>query len=268
MVSRVRSAGRRLWGFPAGRLSCIGAPCTKGHGALQSRNLQLKPDTGRTRATLGRKGIETRARLLRATRELLHTVSPFNITVAAIAKAAKTVPGTLYVYFDDVSAVFYELSVEASEDFQAMLEANAGWFTERARFVTDARSFVNEFNRVWDEHSHVLHYRNMEADRGNNRFLVLRLASSVQIINRLAEAIIGARPFLTKMQARAEAVVLYSAVERISASRVSLPSDRPGPPASELVEAQVRVIAHQLGVEDRELRTAAPDAQSGSGAPA
>lgn len=215
--------------------------------------MQLKGENGRGRANLGRKGIETRARLLRATRELLETVSPFNLTVAAIAKAAKTVPGTLYVYFDDVSSVFYELSVEASEDFQSMLEANAQWFTDRSQYVADARRFVAEFNRVWDAHAHVLHYRNMEADRGNERFMLLRLASSVPAINRLTDAIFSARPRLTKVQARAEAVVLYSAVERISASLMSLPADRPGPPTNELVDAQVRIIAAQLGVGDDEM---------------
>jgi AcrR family transcriptional regulator len=209
--------------------------------------LQLKGENGRSRSTLGRKGIETRARLLRATRELLETVSPFNLTVAAIAKAAKTVPGTLYVYFDDVSAVFYELSVEASEDFQAMVEAHADWFADPARIEADARAFITEFNRIWDKHSHVLHYRNMEADRGNSRFLVLRVAGSARIINRLTDAIVHARPELAKVQARAEAVVLYSAVERIAGSRVSFPADRPGPPEAELTEAQVRIIARQLG---------------------
>jgi len=208
--------------------------------------LQLKMENGRGRATLGRKGIETRARLLRATRELLETVSPFNLTVAAIAKAAKTVPGTLYVYFDDVPAVFYELSAEASEDFQAMLESHGDWFTDPARVEDDARSFVAEYNRVWDRHSHVLHYRNMEADRGNERFLVLRMASAAPIINRLTNAIHAARPGQAKVQARAEAVVLYSAVERIAGTRVSFPSDRPGPPEAELTEAQVRIIARHL----------------------
>lgn len=209
--------------------------------------MQLKGENGRGRTTLGRKGIETRARLLRATRELLETVSPFNLTVAAIAKAAKTVPGTLYVYFDDVSAVFYELSVEASEDFRLMIEANSEWFSEPARVEADARAFVTEFNRVWDHHSHVLHYRNMESDRGNSRFMDLRIVSSATIINRLAAALMSVRPELKKVQARAEAVVLYSAVERIAGSRTSFPADRPGPPEAEITEAQVRIIARQLG---------------------
>ena len=46
--------------------------------------------------SLGRKGLETRARLLRATRDLLQTLSPLHLTVAAIAKAANTVQGTFY----------------------------------------------------------------------------------------------------------------------------------------------------------------------------
>jgi hypothetical protein len=49
----------------------------------------------KARPSLTRKELATRARLLRVTPELLKTTSPFDLTVAAIAKAAKTVPGTL-----------------------------------------------------------------------------------------------------------------------------------------------------------------------------
>src|SRR5688500_1212692 len=101
-------------------------------------------------------------------------MSPFDLTVAAIAKFAKTVPGTVYFYFVDVARVFYELSVEASQEFDSMSEEHPEWFTKQDRRLEDSLAFVTEFIRIWDRHSHVLHYRNLEADRGNVRHQELR----------------------------------------------------------------------------------------------
>ena len=99
--------------------------------------LRLRSDQNKDGTALGRKGAETRARLLAATRTLLETVSPFNLTVAAIAKAARTAPATLYVYFNDVQDVFYALSVEACQDFEAMTCNHPEWFTDPARIDAD-----------------------------------------------------------------------------------------------------------------------------------
>jgi AcrR family transcriptional regulator len=184
---------------------------------------------------------------LAATRELLETVSPFNLTVAAIAKAAKTAPATLYVYFDDVQDVFYALSVEAWEEFEAMTRNHPEWFVDPARIDADAQQFVDDFNRVWDRHSHALQYRNLESDRGNARFQDLRTANALPLIDRLATAVRAARPAASSREAYADAVVLFSAVERLAATRHQFPSDRPRIPSDELRNAQARVIASYLG---------------------
>lgn len=201
---------------------------------------------GKVGTVLGRKGAETRARLLAATRVLLQTVSPFNLTVAAIAKAAKTAPATLYVYFDDVQDVFYALSVEACEDFEDMTRNHPEWFTNRDRASQDAHEFVEEFNRVWDRHSHALQYRNLESDRGNARFLDLRTANALPMIERLTAAIRQARPNRPHRESFADAIVLFSSVERLAATRHQFPKDRPRWPPDELSRAQARVIASYL----------------------
>ena len=51
---------------------------------------------------LGRKGQETRRNLMAATRRLLCTSSPVDITAVAIAKVAGTSSASFYMYFDDV----------------------------------------------------------------------------------------------------------------------------------------------------------------------
>lgn len=202
---------------------------------------------GKLRPNLGRKGIETRARILRVTKDLLETISPFDLTVAAIGKAANSVPGTFYVYFKDVADVFYALSVEASEDFDAMLNRHHEWFKDKASFLQDSHAFVTEFCETWDRHKHVLHYLILEADRGNSRFQELRTVTAVPVIKLFARVLRANQAELSKIDAQAEAVVLYCAVERLAASPSHFPADRPGPPQQELFHALARVIARHLG---------------------
>lgn len=209
--------------------------------------LQIRSDQSKDGAILGRKGTETRARLLAATRTLLETLSPFSLTVAAIAKAANTSPPTLYVYFDDVQDVFYALSVEAQQEFRAMTDNHPEWFSDPERIAEDAQQFVDEFNRVWDRHHHALQYRNLESDRGNTRFLELRTANALPLIDRLAKAVKVARPGIGGREAYADAIVLFSGVERMAATRDLIPSDQPRLPPDELSAAQARVIARYLG---------------------
>lgn len=205
-----------------------------------------KTENGRTGTVLGRKGAQTRARLLTATRELLQTVSPFQLTVVAVAKAAKTASATLYVYFDDVEHVLYELCVEACQEFTAMLARHPGWFVERENIAEHVQELIDEYNQVWDRHSHVLLYRNLEADRGNLRFLDVRTITAMPIVHLLAAAIQVARPGLTLIQAQSDAIVLYSAVERLAGTRRNYATMGRGLPFDELLRAQVRVIIGHL----------------------
>lgn len=208
--------------------------------------MPLKPSNGRVIASLGRKGVETRARLLNATRELLQTTSPFHLTVSAIAKAAATSPATLYVYFNDVEDVLYALCVDASEAFDRFESERPEWFTDAGQLTQDCTQLVEAYNRIWEVNRHVLHYRNLEADRGNVRFWKLQLASAQPILDRLISAIKQSKPQLNDEQARADAIVLYCAMERLAGVRHWVPEGRTGPPVEELDRAQVRILAQHL----------------------
>lgn len=215
--------------------------------SIQTSAARPSEPGGKPRPPLGRKGAETRARLLRATKDLLETTSPFDITVAAIVKATKSVPGTLYVYFKDVADVIYALSVEASEDFAKMLDRHGEWFNHKDMFLEDSYAFATEFCETWDRHKHVLHYQVLEADRGNRRFQELRTASALPVIKLFARVLRAEQPSMEKTDAQAEAVVLYCAVERVAATPSDFPADRPGPPQQELIKALARIIARHLG---------------------
>ena len=61
--------------------------------------------TNKNGQLLGRKGMETRKRMMEAARRLLATRSPFDLTALLITREAKSAPATFYVYFDDVQDV-------------------------------------------------------------------------------------------------------------------------------------------------------------------
>jgi AcrR family transcriptional regulator len=122
-----------------------------------------------SRQDLGRKGIETRRRLMNAARGLLDVTSPIAVTVAAIARAAGTSTGTFYVYFDDVNDIVLALAQEASADLGAVHEALEAWHGGLSADA-GAERFVRSFRAYYDAHRAILSIRNMEGDRGDERF--------------------------------------------------------------------------------------------------
>jgi AcrR family transcriptional regulator len=202
--------------------------------------------SGKDGWALGRKAKETRQRLLSVTSDLLKTTSPLNLSVAAIAKAAKTAAGTFYVYFEDVQDLLYALCAEAGDETAQMIANHPEWFTDPQRLAEDCQSIIDGFTQAWDKHSHALLYGGLEADRGNTRFLDLRTRNAVPIINLLAGAIRAAKPDRSAGEALADGVVLYAAIERLAASSHLYPANRPGPTFEQLRKAQARLLSDYL----------------------
>ncbi|WP_236201030.1 TetR/AcrR family transcriptional regulator [Pseudomonas pseudonitroreducens] len=169
---------------------------------------------------LGRKGLETRQRLMAATRRLLYTHPLVDITAVAIAKAAGTSSASFYMYFDDVQDVLYSLGLVAGEDMAnvaALLEGP--W--DPAKFEEEALRLIEALNGVWSRHREVLRYRNLEADRGDPRFEELRMNTYIPFIERFAKLILSVNPAIgsrKKSDAYAEATVLQAAMERLAAT--------------------------------------------------
>ena len=66
---------------------------------------------------LGRKGGETRRRLLDATLELIATEDSHKLTASRIARAAGLASQSFYLYFKDIDEILLVLAEEASADF-------------------------------------------------------------------------------------------------------------------------------------------------------
>lgn len=195
---------------------------------------------------LGRKGMETRKRMMDAAQRLLATRSPFDLTALLITREAKAAPATFYVYFDDVQDVLYAMSADIASEIVDLFE-NDRLLRDPARYFEDAIGFVRAFNGVWDRHSDILLYRNLEADRGNPRFNALRTQGAIPIMNALFDRIGNSYPPATRPRRSAiyaEAVVFFVALERLAAAVHQYPED--GLSADDLMEAQARVLVRLL----------------------
>jgi hypothetical protein len=115
------------------------------------------------------------------------------------------------------------------------------------RLEEDALTFVRGYCDIWASHGPLLLYRNMEADRGNKQFNQLFLRIALPILEGLTDRIVEATPPdrpITRSEANAEAVVLFSAIDRIAAALHLWPEDSLMPDV--LLRAEARVLARML----------------------
>ncbi|MDB5884005.1 MAG: hypothetical protein JWR74_176 [Polaromonas sp.] len=172
---------------------------------------------------LGRKGVETRQKLMLAARKLLDVYSPVELTAVAIAKEAGTSSASFYMYFVDVRDILYALAIEAGAAMSSVHEVvQQPWDADTSTLQEHAFRLVERFNEIWQLHRQVLRFRNLEADRGDPRFEALRMSTYVPFIDLLARQIIAAcpagRPRPTLSQAFALASVLHGAMERMAST--------------------------------------------------
>lgn len=197
---------------------------------------------------LGRKGNERRSALIDAAKRLLEDKhSPFTLTAVGIAKEAGTAGATFYVYFTDVEDILYTIGQETVAELETITMA-ADAFTNPARFEEDSAHLIDQFNAIWDRNSDMLLYCTLEADRGNERFLELRVTMSVPLLDILSDLITAAAPDGHKpnrTEAYAEAVILYSAMDRVAATRFQY--RKPGLSHKDMRDAQIRVFSRLLG---------------------
>jgi AcrR family transcriptional regulator len=148
-------------------------------------------------------------------RELLVGRSPTELTVGAIAGAAKLSIASYYLYFDDVSDLLYQLSCVASNDLADVHRLITEDWSPEAPVVVNVRRFVDAFVETWDAHRSVLLYRDLAADRGDERFAELRIKCNTPIIAALGSRIYSAGLLerrCSKGDARAEALLFLTAM--------------------------------------------------------
>ena len=220
------------------------ATLANGHRA-KPRGAGAKRDPG----SLGPKGLKTRQRLLDATAALLETQSPVSLTAAAITRWAEVSPPSFYVYFDDIGDIVYELALVANNDLDEVLQVLGLW-REGLPLQQGARAFVQAFRVHWQHYRTILSIRNMEADRGDTRFLTMRQDAGTRIISELGELIHAGRESrkpVSRKEALARATVVFAAIERIAATELLYPPAKIDMPnRDELVEAEIAILVELI----------------------
>ncbi len=176
-------------------------------------------ETNQQGQSLGDKGRRTRARLLEAATKLLKTRSVREMTVMDIAKRAKTSSATFYLYFKDVEDVVLALTHQTGQGSDALLRLLEKPWNE-TEMLGNCVEFINLYRANWETNREVLRARNLEADRGNEKFILSRLDDALPILDTIAAKIVESHNLTSSEQHKAFALgsVIYSAMERIAAT--------------------------------------------------
>lgn len=170
----------------------------------------------------GRRGLQTRERLLDATEQLLATASFRELKVVDIAREVGTSPATFYQYFRDVEEAILVLAgrmVEQAASLAAPLDG-AVWVGREANEVADR--LVGAFLVFWREHEAIMRVMDLAIVEGDQRFRELRnemLAPTSKalagVIRRMKDD--GRHP--EEVQPRAQAGVLVSMLAHVAEHR-------------------------------------------------
>jgi len=180
------------------------------------------PPVGKTRRkraqnlygqSMGRKGTQTRERLIRATIELLEKRPLRDVVVSDIATLAGTSSSSFYIYFADVSSAALA-AAQGVEQITPEIEALLGSAWTRADAQDKAGALVESYVNFSSQHHAILRIRNLSADEGDKRFEDVR-HRAVSRIHELLEARIAAAKNGLDPSSGASAVLAL--MERIAA---------------------------------------------------
>jgi AcrR family transcriptional regulator len=191
---------------------------------------------------LGRRGTETRQRLLDATAALLETHGVRDLRVVDVARAVGTSPATFYQYFRDVEEAVLALAAGVGNEMVELADIVAQpW--QGSDGLDRSRDVVSRFISFWDEHRAVLRTRNLAAQEGDPRFRNVRneflrpLMESVELKVRESQA--GGKVD-GSMTPYAAAAALVAMLERMAAFHADL--EGYGVSRDDLVETTARIL--------------------------
>ena len=210
---------------------------------------------------LGRKGRDTRARIIAAATELIREESDEPVTLSAVARRVSLGMTSLYLYFSDLTelimAVLEPVSATAEQDFVWRLRTR--WPDDD--LASHCRDFVAAYHAYWQKDSRLLHLRNSMADAHDERIMAQRIATAQVLIALLVEQMDGkgvtahspryamASMLMTALE-RAATVWTDTMLHRMFDSPAFSDIERFFVPASRLLE---------LGIRDGRAMTEVPD---------
>lgn len=224
------------------------------------RRAALKPVSHNLQGQrLGRKGRDTRQRILAATEELLATDEP--ITLSAVARTAGLGMTSLYVYFADLTELLLALlePIMASGEETYLGHLRLRWDDEQ--LGEQCMMFISAYYNFWRKHTRILHLRNaISEERREERMVQHRIRMGVPMVRHLVEQMDGA-PDDTGAPAYAMAAALFVGLDRLVAVRTNTEwSTELTPDFQPDLDMQLKSEARLLELAIRDLRNRAKQA--------
>ncbi|NYI07751.1 TetR family transcriptional regulator [Allostreptomyces psammosilenae] len=133
----------------------------------------------------GRRGQETRQKLLDCLSEMLSTSPYRDVKVIDVARMAGTSPATFYQYFPDIEGAVLEIAEGVAKDAARLKElvADRSWAGKSG--WTTAEELVDGFLGFAKEHESILRVLDLGTAEGDKRFNKIRL----KILNSISQSL-------------------------------------------------------------------------------
>jgi AcrR family transcriptional regulator len=162
---------------------------------------------------LGRKGRDTRQRILQAAADIVAEGTADQVSLSAIARRASLGMTSLYLYFNDLTELLLALLEPVMDGARKEFSDLLGKYWDDDKLAQHCREFLDAYYRFWSGNSRLLHLRNSMADAGDDRMALARIKSSQPLIGSIASQM-GGIPEDHKSYAYAMATVLTTGMER------------------------------------------------------
>ncbi|WP_035848034.1 TetR family transcriptional regulator [Kitasatospora azatica] len=137
----------------------------------------------------GRRGQETRQKLLDCLREMLSTSPYRDVKVIDVARMAGTSPATFYQYFPDVEGAVLDIAEEMAKDSVELKELIDGKSWAGKSGATTSEELVDGFLAFWRKNDAILRVVTLGAAEGDKRFFKIRMTVLNSVAKPLADAI-------------------------------------------------------------------------------
>lgn len=164
---------------------------------------------------LGRKGQETRDRIIGAMSDLLQTIDDTPVTLSAVARAAGLGMSTLYLYFPDMGELVLAVLDRTLKENEAGFDTYLGEFWPDDRLSALVLAFTRAHFAFWDKYSRLLQMRNSFADARDMRFVEYRQKMTHPVMSMLVRQM-GAQPGACDPLFEDCAAVMLTGLERVA----------------------------------------------------
>lgn len=163
---------------------------------------------------LGRKGANTRARILEVAREIIGEGGDDPLTLSAVARRAELRMSSLYNYFSDLPDLLLALLEPVVADSEHAYIAQLREYWPDADLPARCEAFVRAFHEFWRNNAALLHLRNAYADSHEPRMMMQRI-DMARVVIRLLGQQMGAPSTRITGDEYDFASVLYTGLERV-----------------------------------------------------